>query len=201
MSKKGTFRNLLSSILLSLLAARGQAQYSPTTEDMCLRFPEESEDRVLTQEGELGQNATILTPKIKDYTVMLRKGTVQNIVGSLLYNTATTYFQAHGAAMKYYNATTVRFTQEIDNTDKILYSSFVDNNVFFLVSQSSENAPLVINSYVTYKYTNTTTPRSALQLKAAEGTTLEIYKINRFADTKIFYIFAKETDVQKKNVT
>ena len=125
---------------------------------------------------------------------MYKRGKNTANIGNFIYNQGTSYFKTYGDAIKYYNASYLEFNQTISTTDKILYSFFADKHTFFMVTQEESTTQISIHSYKYNKFSKNVTYRGSCNLTTANQTTqLKIYSMNRFGDSKIFYIFARET--------
>ena len=137
--------------------------------------------------------------RYKNYTSLLKKGKMEALIGTFIRNTVTTYFRVHGESITYTNGSNLTFTQELNNTGKILYSEFADKNVFFLITHEIPGGNITIHSYSFSKYSKKIVSRGSCPIVGLKGASLEIYSVKRFGDTKIFYIFAKETGLGTKN--
>ena len=181
------------SIIFSLFAGLCNGHSGPELEHRSFQTAEEAQEVRIQDQGLQAGLGDVPKP-YKPYTLMYKRGKVKANIGQLIYNQQTSYYTPHGKSFSYYNASSLLFSQEILNTHKIIFSSFVDENVFFLVTQASPSAPLMISSYFYLKYQKTVQSRDKeFPIPCNKGASLSIYKIARFGDSKIFYISGRET--------
>ena len=193
------FTNKLMSLIFASLCAPVWSRLGPSYEGRSLNYEikqrRDYENRESTIEYRIENEPTYH----KDLTFLLKKGRIEALMGEFIRSNETTYYKLHGNSMKYTNASNLTSTHELNNTDKILYSDFADKNVFFLVTQSAPGEKIIIQSYSFSKYTKAVDKRGDCVLAAVKGIKVEIYSVKRFGDTKIFYIFAKETGMGINN--
>ena len=140
-----------------------------------------------------------VSEKNKIRNLMLKKGKAYDFIGNIdRSGEGPNYYVTHGESLTYYNSSYLSFTREVRNTEKILYSAFADKNVFFLVTHAERTRKITISSYYLYKHSKNLTFRGNLTVPVSSNSVLKGINITRFGDTKIFYIFARETSEDLK---
>ena len=200
MKKKAKIKQLLSLLAVSVMSLVKGYQIDPGSELKSFFSAASSQSPLEEDEHLFGVLSGVSVSNTPQNNWMLNRGKAYEIITNLInvFLTPRSYIVTHGESVKFFNGSTLSFTQEVKNTKKILFSAFADRNAFFLVTQKAPGEDIHISSYFLYKYSKNITFKSEITVPQTQGVPLNIINVTRFGDTKIFYIFARETSKDQK---